>query len=149
MAFLLPVAALACITESIVQMVLAVLAVIAIVAVLSLVGIPASTLGFVSLEWVRSSLEFLVLVTGALAIMILQYRSRRTGLSRILAGATLGVAMIAARFLPWTVAFALRVAGHQIAGRHIIYLGPVSTGRPPAGSDPAGCGQGRPRQLAY
>jgi hypothetical protein len=107
-AFLLPVAALACITESIVQMVLAVLAVIAMVAVLSLLGMAASPLWFGSLEWVRSSLEFLVLLTGALAIMILQYRSRHTGLSRILAGATLGVAMIAARFLPWTVAFALQ-----------------------------------------
>ena len=106
--FLLPVAALACITVSIAQMALAVLAVIAILAVLSLFGIPGSTLWFGSLDWIRISLAFLVLLTGALAIMILQYRSRRTGLSRILAGATLGLAMIAGRFLPWTVAFPLQ-----------------------------------------
>ena len=132
-AFLLPVAALACITESIVQMVLAVLAVIAIVAVLSLVGIPGSPLWFGSLEWVRSSLDFLVLLTGALAIMILQYRSRRTGLSRILAGATLGVAMMAARFLPWTVAFAFesRVVKSRVDTSSIsVQFQPG--GRPPA-----------------
>ncbi len=132
-AFLLPVAALACITESIVQMVLAVLAVIAILAVLSLLGMGQSPVWFGSLDWVRSSLFYLAPLLGAPAIMILQYRSRRTGLSRILAGATLGFVMIAARFLPWTVAFALqsRVIKSRI-DTSSISLQFQPGGRPPA-----------------
>lgn len=106
--FLLPVAALACITVSIAQMVLAVLAVIAVLSVLLRLGITPSTPWFGSPEWVRVSLAFLVLLLGGLTIMVLQYHARRTGISRILASATLGLAMIVLGFLPLRVEFAMQ-----------------------------------------
>jgi hypothetical protein len=135
--FLLPVAALACVTVSIAQMALTFLAAIAILVVLGLSGIGPTTLWFGSLDWVRSSLAFLVVLLGALTVMILQYCSRRTGLSRILAGATLGLALIAQSFLPWTIAFALQ---SRLAKSHIdtsLISGQFQPGgRPPAAASP-------------
>jgi hypothetical protein len=106
--FLLPVAALACLTVNIAQMALTFLAGIASLVILALFGIRPPTLWFGNLDRIRLSLVFLVVLIGVLTIMLLQYSSRRTGLSRILAGATVGLAMMVGFFLPWTFAFALQ-----------------------------------------
>ena len=106
--FLVPVAALACITARTAEMVLAVVSVVATAEVLGRLSIGPSPPFFASLAWIRISLAFLVLFFGGLTIMILQYHARRTGVSRIFAAATLGLAFLVIAFLPWKADFAFQ-----------------------------------------
>jgi hypothetical protein len=98
---LLPVAALASITESLAEVTLAVLAVMAVLILPSvLFGIAGRAPWEGSRGLISSSEAFLELLAIALTILILQYRSRRTGLSRILAGAYLGLGFIPFSLVP-------------------------------------------------
>jgi len=107
---LLPMIAVACITTSFARVVLVGLATIISIVVLETVLSPYGNtmIGFsVEGEWIGGSLLCLVLST-ALAIMILQYRSRRTWVSRTIFVAAVLLLLCSGRFLPWDITFALQ-----------------------------------------
>lgn len=109
---LLPMIALACITTSFAQVVLVVLATIVSITVLQIVLSPhgeAVGVGFsVGGEWIGGSLVCLVLLSAALAIMILQYRARRTWVSRAIFVAVVLLLLWPGKILPWRTTFALQ-----------------------------------------
>jgi hypothetical protein len=108
---LLPMIALACITTSFAQVVLVVLATIVSIMVLEIVLRPYgnATIGLsVGGEWIGGSLVCVVLLSAALAIMILQYRARRTWVSRAIFVAVVLFLLYGGRFLPWRSTFALQ-----------------------------------------
>jgi hypothetical protein len=108
---LLPMIAVACITTSFARVVLVGLATIISIVVLETVLSPYGNtmIGFsVEGEWIGGSLLCLVLLSTALAIMILQYRSRRTWVSRTIFVAAVLLLLCSGRFLPWDITFALQ-----------------------------------------
>jgi hypothetical protein len=108
---LLPMIALACITTSFARVVLVGLATIVSIVVLEIVLSPHGNtmIGF-SVEggWVWGSLVWLVLLLTAAAIMILQYRARRTGVSRTISVAAALLVLFGGRLLPRDTTFALQ-----------------------------------------
>jgi hypothetical protein len=108
---LLPMIAVACITTSFARVVLVGLATIISIVVLETVLSPYGNtmIGFsVEGEWIGGSLLCLVLLSTALAIMILQYRARRTWVSRTIFVAAVLLLLCSGRFLPWDITFALQ-----------------------------------------
>ena len=103
----LPVAALASMTRGLVQFVVAGMTVIAVVygAFYLLPGARA-TLGPV--DWVRNSIAFLAFLAIAIFALYLQYKKRRTTLSRIFAMSSLAVGALVYLFIPWPLAFAVQ-----------------------------------------
>jgi hypothetical protein len=103
--------AVACITTSFAQVVLVGLAIIVSIVVLEIVLSPhggAVGIGLsVGGEWVGGSLVCLVLLSAALAIMILQYRARRTWVSRTIFVAAVLFVLYGGRFLPKDTTFAV------------------------------------------
>ncbi len=108
---LLPMMAVACITTSFAQVVLMVLATIVCIIVLEIVLSPYGNtmMGGVIVKggW-EGSLVCLVLLSAALAIMILQYRARRTWVSRTIFVAAVLLVLCSGRILPWQTTFALQ-----------------------------------------
>jgi hypothetical protein len=104
--------ALACITTNFAQVVLVVLATIVSITVLQIVLSPhgeAVGVGFsFGGEWIGGSLVCLVLLSAALAIMILQYRARRTWVSRAIFVATVVLLLYGGRFLPRDTGWAVQ-----------------------------------------
>jgi hypothetical protein len=108
---LLPMIALACITTSFAQVVLVVLATIVSIVTLGIVLSPVGDgvmIGFgVGGEWIEGSLVCLVLLSVALAIIILQYRARRTWVARAIFVVTVLLLLYGGRLLPWRTGLAL------------------------------------------
>ena len=108
---LLPMLALACITTSFARVVLVVLAIIVSIVVLETVLSPFGDAMMVGISvggvW-DGSLVCLVLLSAALAIMILQYRARRTGVSRMIFVAAVLLVLCGGRILPRDTSFALQ-----------------------------------------
>jgi len=109
---LLPMVVLACITTSFAQVVLVVLATIVSIIVLEIVLSPYGGAIGIGLSvgggWIGGSLVCLVLLLTALAIMILQYRARRTWVSRTIFVAAVLLVLCGGRFLPGDTTFALQ-----------------------------------------
>ena len=109
---LLPMMAVACITTSFARVVLVGLATIVSIVVLEIVLSPHGNtiIGFsVEGRWIEGSLVCLVLLAAALAIMILQYRARRTAVSRLIFVCVAAVLVLrGGRILPWRATFALQ-----------------------------------------
>jgi hypothetical protein len=109
---LLPMIAVACITINFTQVVLVGLGIIVSLIVLVIVLSPGrnTTVGLsVDGGWIDGSLICLVLLSAAVAIMILQYHSRRTWVSRaIFACVVAGLVLSGGRFLRWESAYALQ-----------------------------------------
>jgi len=109
---LLPMLALACITTNFAQVVLVVLATLVSILVLGIVLNPYGnnvSIGFsVGGDWLGGSLACLVLLSTALAIIILQYRARRTWVARAIFGAVVLLLLWGGRFLPWHTGLALQ-----------------------------------------
>jgi hypothetical protein len=108
---LLPMIALACITTSFAQVVLVVLSTIVSIVVLGIVLSPVGDgvmIGFgVAGEWIEGSLVCLVLLCATLAVIILQYRARRTWVARAIFVATVLLLLYGGRLLPWRTGLAL------------------------------------------
>ena len=109
---LLPMMAVACITTSFARVVLVGLATIVSIVVLEIVLSPHGNtmmIGFSEGGWIEGSLVCLVLLLAALAIMILQYRTRRTGVSRLIFVCAAAVLVLrGGRILPWETTFTLQ-----------------------------------------
>ena len=112
MVLLLPMMALACITTSFAQVVLVVLATIVSIIVLETVRSPygGETMIGASLGrmWIGDWLVCLVLLSAALAIIILQYRARRTWIARAIFVAVVLFLLYGGKFLPWETSLALQ-----------------------------------------
>jgi hypothetical protein len=130
---MLPMTVLACITVSIAQMALAVLAVITFLAVLSLWSFGPGALWYGSLDWVRDSLAVSAVFAAGLVVMVVQYRARRTMVSRIMSGVAIILVLVLMKYLPWKVAFGLqsRIIRSQIDASS------VSARFEPGGAPPA------------
>jgi len=133
---LLPMIAVACITTSFARVVLVGLATIISIVVLETVLSPYGNtmIGFsVEGEWIGGSLLCLVLLSTALAIMILQYRSRRTWVSRTIFVAAVLLLLCSGRFLPWDITFALqsRLVKSRIDTSSITAVFSPGSGPPP------------------
>jgi len=133
---LLPMIAVACITTSFARVVLVGLATIVSIVVLETVLSPYGNtmIGFsVEGEWIGGSLLCLVLLSTALAIMILQYRSRRTWVSRTIFVAAVLLLLCSGRFLPWDMTFALqsRLVKSRIDTSSITAVFSPGSGPPP------------------
>ncbi len=137
---ILPMTALACITASMSQVVLAVLGLIAFIAVISIFGLGPHSLWFGYLDWVRNSLVVSVIAAVGLVIMVLQYRTRRTVVSRIVCGVAVILVFVGVRCLPWNVAYGLQ----SRLVRSQIETSSVSAQFEPGGSPPATTTQGPP-----
>ena len=109
---LLPMVALACITTSFAQVVLVVLATIVYIIVFGTVlgGFGGETMIGVSIggAWLAGSLVCPVLVSAALAVIILQYRARRTWIARAIFAAVTLLLLDYGSCLPWDTATALQ-----------------------------------------
>jgi hypothetical protein len=109
---LLPMIAVACITTSFARVVLVGLAIIVSIVVLESVLSPYGNtmVGFgVGGGWIEGLLVCLVLFSAALAITIIQYRARRTWVSRmIFACVVAGLVLPGPRLLPWKTTLALQ-----------------------------------------
>jgi len=101
---LLPMIALACITTSFAQAVLAVLAIIVSIIILETVLSPFGRGTMVGISvgsgWMASSLFCLVYIAAALAVTILQYSTRRTWAARAVFLAAVPLLLFGGRFLP-------------------------------------------------
>jgi hypothetical protein len=134
---LLPMIAVACITTSFGQVVLAGLATIVSIVLLESVLSPyggTTMIGFgVGGGWVEGSLVCLVLLLAALAIMILQYRARRTWVSRMILCVAAALVLGGGRFLPWDTTFALqsRLVKSRIDTSSITAVFSPGSGPPP------------------
>ncbi len=61
-----------------------------------------------AVSWLQSQLQHLGLLIGSAAVLGLQYYARRTSASRMLLA--IGVVLLVAVQLPWTVAFAIQTS---------------------------------------
>jgi hypothetical protein len=135
---LLPMIAVACITTSFARVVLVGLATIVSIVVLAIVlGPYAHTMiGFgVEGGWIWGALVCLVLLSTALAIMILQYRARRTGVSRLIFVCAAAVLVLrGGRILPRDTTFALQscLVKSRIDTSSITAVFSPGSGPPPA-----------------
>jgi hypothetical protein len=109
--FILPVLALAAIAGSMSELVLLGAALVVVFA--ASLGLGALLLGNercptcdTSIEWVQHVLQHIGVLAGAVAILIVQYYHRRTGIARALA--LLGVIAFVFAQLPWSTAFAVQ-----------------------------------------
>jgi len=108
---LLPMIAVACVTTSFARVILVGLAIIVSIIVLGIVLSPGgnTTVGLsVDGGWIEGSLICLVLLSGAVAIMILQYRARHTLVSRMILVAALLIVLCSGSFMRWNTAYALQ-----------------------------------------
>jgi hypothetical protein len=109
---LLPMIAVACITTSFAQVILVGLAIIVSIIVPAIVLSPYgnTTVGLsVDGGWIEGLLVGLVLLSAAVAIIILQYRTRRTWVARaIFASVVAGLVLSGGRFLHWDTAYTLK-----------------------------------------
>jgi len=134
---LLPMIALACITTNFAQVVLVVLATIVSIMVLGIVLSPLGegvAVGFsVGGDWLGNSLACLVVLWAALAIIILQYRARRTWVARSIFVAALLLLLFGGRFLPWETSLALqsRLLNSRIDASSITAVFAPGGGPPP------------------
>ena len=117
--FDLPVAAIAALTTGLVQFLLAILIAFAISLLLSmrLMLVTAAIAGgeWGPIEWTHTYYSLLLIGTAALAILLWQYRTRRTLTARISATAILLLLAMGAPF-SWTTAFAMQ---SRFSRRHI------------------------------
>ena len=120
--FVLPMIAVACITANFGQAILAALAAMVPIVVFGrffgtfLSGIGESVMSGYSVigggpdtrmdAWLP--LAFLFVTSGALVIMLLQYRTRRTGISRMILALTVVLVLCGGKFLPENTTFALQ-----------------------------------------
>ncbi|HXW13895.1 MAG TPA: hypothetical protein VEN79_05235 [Terriglobia bacterium] len=110
-AFLLPMIAIACITISFAQVVLVGLGIIVFLIVLVILLSPGgNTAVGIDLNggWIDGSLICLILLSGAVAIMILQYRTRHTWISRTIFVAALLLVLCSGKLLHWDTAYGLQ-----------------------------------------
>src|SRR5208283_2032810 len=108
---LLPMIAVACITTSFARVVLVGLAIIVSIVVLESVLSPygSTMVGFgVGGGWIEGLLVCLVLFSAAVAIMILQYRTRRTWVSRMIFVVALLLVLCSGRLLRSDTTYALQ-----------------------------------------
>jgi hypothetical protein len=107
---LLPMTALACITKGLAQLVLASLAIpIGLLILGAIFGDGgAVAIRAASLAWIDGLLIAVILLVAALAIMILQYRARRTWLSRVIVGVAILLLLSVNSMMPFERAFALQ-----------------------------------------
>jgi len=107
---LLPMTALACTTKGLAQLVLVSLAIpislLVLNAIFGVGGAIAVRAG--SLWWIDGLLIAIVLLSSALAIMVVQYRARRTWLSRVIAGVAVLLFLSVNSMIPFERAFALQ-----------------------------------------
>ena len=103
----LPVAALAAMTGGLIQFVVAALTVIAVASgAYSFLPFARANLGPV--DWVRNSIVFLALLAIAISALYVQYRRRRTIVSRTFALSGLAIAALVYLSIPWPLAFAVQ-----------------------------------------
>jgi hypothetical protein len=136
----LPMTALACITVSIAKMVLTLLGLVAFVVLVSLPNLGPPAYLWAPLLWVRVSLVVSVIAVAALVVMIVQYRTRRTVVSRIIIGAVVVLVVVGGRYLRWNVGYALQ----SRLTRPQIETSSVSAQFEPGGSPPAATTQAPP-----
>jgi hypothetical protein len=107
---LLPMTALACITKGLAQLVLASLAIPVSLLVLGAIfgGGGGVSVRAGALAWIDGLLIAVVLLVAALAIMIVQYRARRTWLSRIILGVAIVLSLSVNSMMPFERALALQ-----------------------------------------
>ena len=107
---LLPMTALACITKGLAQLVLTCLAIpISLLVLGAIFGVGgAVSVGAASLAWIDGLLIAVVFLLAALTIMIVQYRARRTWLSRVIAGVAIVLFLSLNSMMPFERAFALQ-----------------------------------------
>jgi hypothetical protein len=130
---MLPMAALACITVSIAQMVLTALGLIAFIVVVSIPNLGPPGFLWGSLGWVHNSLVVLVIAAAGLVVMVVQYSARRTAVSRIICGVAVILVFVVGRYLPWSVGYSLQ---SRLIKSHI-GTSSVSAQFEPGGSPPA------------
>ena len=135
-----PMTALACITVSIAKMVLTLLGLVAFIVLVSIpkIGPPSYLWG--SLYWVQVSLGVVAIAAAALVVMVVQYRTRRTAVSRVIIGSVIILVFVGARWLPWNVGYAIQ----SRLVRSQIETSSVSAQFEPEGSPPAATTQAPP-----
>jgi hypothetical protein len=129
---LLPVAALASMTSSIVQLLPLALLIVAVSALFARV-VPHGMSSLGPVDWVRNSVALAILFAIGVATLFFQYKSRRTFFSRTLALSMLVLGGIAYLSVPWAFAFELQsrlskqafdTSGLEIAFDPVVRLSP-------------------------
>ncbi len=103
---LLPVAALACVTEGVSQLALALLAVLLIAEIPGMLSLQGAA-GSGPTDWITPSLVGAALLAAALATIFLQYRARRTWVGRGVMAGALTIFLALPPLMPFGSAFAV------------------------------------------
>jgi hypothetical protein len=105
----IPVLAFASLSPGLPQTITGAVAVGIVAAVLTnlVAGTSVSSVVRTSLEWVATTVSFILLVTGALTVIAFQYFFRRTNTSRAVAGGVTCLCVLAP-LIPWRSAFAVQ-----------------------------------------